>query len=225
MGGSLPHGLAGDSAEGGVEAFLDLDVLGGRVEEGGLDLEALGLVLVERLEGELALVVAEQRPQLEVVLRVQVRLHGYIILNQLQELLLQLVQVFRREEGVDESEVGVREVKVVPDFLGYEDGDHDDGAPVGGLQGDVCEGDQAVDVDEADDAAFGRELGAVVEGADEVQNLLDRRHLPQQGDPLLVKGLGSLLDVLLLAKVEQIRRVGNVSALAQVLVNRQTATG
>jgi hypothetical protein len=75
-------------------------------------------------------------------------------LNELEEFLLELIDLLGHEEGIDECEVSIREVAVIPHLLSYQKRAEDEGTPVRGLQGHLCEGDQSVDVDQADDAAL-----------------------------------------------------------------------
>ena len=84
-----------------------------------VDLQLLSITLIQRRKWELTLIVLEQGAKLEVVLGVQVGLHGDIVLNELKEFLLKLVDFIGHEEGIDEREVTVREVSIVPDLLRY----------------------------------------------------------------------------------------------------------
>lgn len=65
-----------------------------------------------------------------------------------------MVDFVCHKEWVDECEVRVGEVAVVPHLLGHQQGAEHKRAPVGGLQGQVCESNQAVDVDKANYAAL-----------------------------------------------------------------------
>jgi len=121
----------------------------------GPDLEAVSVLLRQGLEGEFFLVVLEESAQLKVILGVQVGLDSHVVLNQFEEFLLEFVDFLSHEEGVDEGEVGVREVAVVPHLLGHEKRAKDKRAPVGGLKRHLCESNQSVYVDETNDAAFG----------------------------------------------------------------------
>lgn len=73
----------------------------------GSCLEELGISLSDLLEREVLLVVLEETSQFEVVLCVQVALHSHVVLDQLKELLLEFVDFFSDEEGIDECEVGI----------------------------------------------------------------------------------------------------------------------
>jgi hypothetical protein len=76
-------------------------------------------------------------------------------LDELEELLLELINFLGHEEGVDECEIRIRQVAVIPDLLCHQEGAQDQWAPVRWLQGHLGERDQPVDIDEADDAALG----------------------------------------------------------------------
>ena len=76
-------------------------------------------------------------------------------MDELEELLLELINFLGHEEWVDEREICIRQVAVIPDLLCHEEGAQDQWAPVRRLQGHLSEGDQPVDIDEADDAALG----------------------------------------------------------------------
>ena len=117
--------------------------------------QSLALSSIEWHQREFLLVVLEKRPQFEVVLRIQVGLHGHIVLDQFKELLLELVDFGCDEEGVNECEVCVREITIVPYFLRDEEGAEDEWPPVGRLQRNLSEGNQAIYVHQADNAAFG----------------------------------------------------------------------
>ncbi len=122
-------------------------------------------------------------------------------MNELEEFLLKLIDLLCDEEGIDESEVSIREVAVIPHLLCYQKRAEDEGTPVSGLQWHLCEGDQSVDVDQADDAALRTisrhdyfievipELSTVIEGFHELENVLYTRSLSEKGDSLLVEGL------------------------------------
>ena len=68
----------------------------------------------------------------------------------------------------------------------------------------ICEGNQPIDVNQANDAAFWAELSTVVECFDEFISVVDLRHFSQQLDSLLIESLGFLLNVLLLAEKEEV---------------------
>jgi len=131
---SDPHWLAGQRSKCAIESLwsggsleLVLVVLGSKFE-------VVSILLVERLHGELLLVVLEQSSQLKVVLGVQVGLNRHVVLNQLQELLLKLIDFLSHKEGVDEREISVGKVPIVPYLLGNEQRAQEERSPVGGLQ-------------------------------------------------------------------------------------------
>lgn len=71
---------------------------------------------VEGGEWEFRLIL-EERAEFEVILCVQSTLNGDVVLEEFEELLLECVDFFCDEERIDEREVCVREVLIVPDFL------------------------------------------------------------------------------------------------------------
>ena len=83
----------------------------------GAEFEAVCLLFVDRLQGEFLFVVLEESTKLEIVLGVEVRFHCNIVLHELEEFLLKLVDFLGNEEGIDESEVRIGEVAVIPNFL------------------------------------------------------------------------------------------------------------
>jgi len=103
----------------------------------------------------LFLVLLKEGAQLEIVLCVQARLHRDVVLDQFEELFFETIQLVGHEERVDEGEVGVAEIAIIPNFLGYEERAEDEGPPVGGLKRNFCERDQSIDVDQTNYAAFG----------------------------------------------------------------------
>jgi hypothetical protein len=76
-------------------------------------------------------------------------------LDELEELLFELINFLGHEEWVDEREIRIRQVAVIPDLLCNQEGAQDQGAPVRWLQGHLSKRDQPVDIDEADNAALG----------------------------------------------------------------------
>ena len=148
--------LGGDGAECGCEPCLGLLALA--LEDvlvfAGAEFKAISLLFVDGLQREFLLVVLEECTELEVVLRVEVRFHCYVVLHEFKELLLKLVDLLGHEEGVDEGEVRIGQVAVIPNLLSYQKGAKDERAPVSWLQRHLREGYQSIDVDQADDAAF-----------------------------------------------------------------------
>jgi len=61
------------------------------------------------------------------------------------------------------------------------------------------------------------ELGAVIEGLDELEDVFNAGCLSEQGDSLLIKGFGFLQDVLFLREKEQVTLRWYLFALAYVL--------
>jgi len=188
--------------------LLLLDVL-------GPTLELLGTGGIEGNEGELILVL-EEGSKFEIVLRVEGTLHGHVVLEQLQELLLQLVDLVRHEERIDEREIRITQVLVVPHLLGHEQRTKDERSPVSGIKWHPGKGNQSVDVDETDDAALGREEGTVVEGLHEFVDVFDGGGFAEEGSPGFVELFGFFLDVLFLAEEVEVGAGGDL--LAGVLV-------
>ena len=126
------------------------------------ELEILGILLIERLHRELFLVVLEQRPEFKVVFRVQIRLDSHVVLNKLKELLLELIDLLSHEEGINEREIGISQIPVIPDFLRNEQAAQKHRAPVGWLQRHLGKGNQPINIDQTDDAALRTELRTVI---------------------------------------------------------------
>lgn len=87
------------------------------------------------------------------------------------------------------------------------------------MKWDLREGDQSVDVDEADDAAFRRELGTVVQCFDKIKYLLHRGRFSKQIDPLLIKCIWLLFNVLFLTEEEKVAVFRNLFSLSYILTH------
>ena len=75
-------------------------------------------------------------------------------MNELEELLLELVDLLGHEERVDEGEVRIGQVAVIPDFLSNQKGAKDKWPPIGRLQRHLCEGYKSVYVHQTNNAAL-----------------------------------------------------------------------
>ena len=75
-------------------------------------------------------------------------------MNELEELLLELVDLLGHEERVDEGEVRIGQVAVIPDFLSHQKGAKDKGTPIGRLQRHLCEGYKSVYIHQTNNAAL-----------------------------------------------------------------------
>ena len=110
--------------------------------------------MLQWLQRKLFLRILEERSQLEIVLGIERGLHSNVVLNQIQELLLKLVDLSCSEERIDVGKVIVGQIPIVPNFLGNKQRREDERSPVSWVQGKRGEGNQSVDIDETDDAAF-----------------------------------------------------------------------
>lgn len=183
------------------------------------------LAAIELLNWELCCVVGEEASEFEIVLGVQVRLDGYAVVQQLQELLLEGVDFFSREKWVDVSEIGVAEVTIIPHLLGNKQRAEHDWSPVGGVQWEACESNEAVDIDEADDAALGAKLGAVVECFDELVDVVNCRSFAKECQSSCIVSPWIFSDVLLLAEEEQVALTVNLPSEAHVFDHLRVYNG
>ena len=117
---SYPHWFTRKRSESTIKSLWSADLFKLLLVVFGSEFERLGILLIQWFHRELLLIIFEKSPKFKIILGVQVRFYCDIILNELQELLLELVNFFGNEEWVDEREIGVGEVAVIPHFLGYE---------------------------------------------------------------------------------------------------------
>lgn len=68
--------------------------------------------------------------------------------------MLQFVDFFSNEERIDECEICVGQIPVVPHLLCNQERAQNKWSPVSGLQGHFSKSNESVDIDEADDAAL-----------------------------------------------------------------------
>ena len=146
-------------------------------------------------------------------------------MDELEELLLKLVNFLSNKERINECKIGIREVTIVPDFLCNQKRAQKHGPPVSGLQGHFSKRNEPIDVNEADDAAFGTELSTIIQGLNEFQNILDGRRLSQQANSLAVECVWVLKDVLLLGEEEQLAVLFDSLALILVLEHLRMQNG
>ena len=83
------------------------------------ELKVVGIFLIEWLHWELLLIVFEQCSQFEIVLGIKVGFHCHIILNKFKEFLLELIYFFSDKEWIDESEICIGKISIIPNFLCY----------------------------------------------------------------------------------------------------------
>ena len=86
------------------------------------NLKSLCILLIKRLHWELLLIVFKEGTELEVIFGIQIRLDGHIVLNKLQKLLLKLIDLLCDKEWINEGEISIRQISIVPDFLGDQEG-------------------------------------------------------------------------------------------------------
>ena len=168
----------------------------------GSDFEVVGIFLVERLHWEFLLVILEKGSEFEIVLSIQIRLDSNVVLDELKELLFKLVDLLGNEKWVDECKVSICEISIIPNFLRDQKRAQKHWPPVCWLKWHLSECNEPVDIDQADNAAFWTELGAIVESLYKLLNVLNCWRLSQKSDSLAVKCIGFLENVLLLAEEE-----------------------
>mmetsp|Transcript_23064 Transcript_23064/g.55567 ORF Transcript_23064/g.55567 Transcript_23064/m.55567 type:complete len:374 (-) Transcript_23064:199-1320(-) len=129
-------------------------------------------------EREGAVLSMAEGAELEVVGRIERGGDVHVEVDQLEELLLQVVDLFQGEHGTEEGEVDVVQRAVVPHLLREDERGQEDRTPRGDEDGHLRLLDQPLDVDERDDEALGGEARAVVDRADGAVDRLLCGHLP-----------------------------------------------
>ena len=177
----------------------------------------VGILFVQWLHWEFLFVVLEKGSEFEVVLGVEIGFDSHIVLNQLQELLLQLVDLLCDEKWVNEGEISVGEVSIVPDFLGDQKRAKKHWPPICWLQRHLSESNKSIYIDQADDAAFWTELGAVVKSLNKFLYVLNSWSLSKQCNSLTVKCVGFFQDVFFLTEEKQFTLLLNLFTLILIL--------
>lgn len=111
--------------------------------------------------------------------------------------MLKLVDFFCNKEGINEGEISIGQISVIPHFLGHKERAQHEGSPIGGLKGHLSKCNQSVNVDQAYNAAFRTsndynkimvpELSTIIEGLHKFKDIFYSWSLSQQGYSLSVK--------------------------------------
>jgi len=83
------------------------------------EFKLLALVRSDGLEGELPLIPFEEGAQFKLLLGLENPFDHYVVLNYLQELRLHLGNLLSSEERLDEGEICIGELAIVPDLLSH----------------------------------------------------------------------------------------------------------
>ncbi len=101
----------------------------------------------------------------------------YRLLEQLKKLKLEHVDLIEHEKWIDECKIRIRQIAIIPDLLSHEKRAENNRSPVSLIERDACVSNEPVNVDQTNDNALGAELRAVVEGLDELVDILHTWHL------------------------------------------------
>ena len=101
--------------------------------------QILSIFFIDWFHWKFFLIVFKESSKLEVVFSVEVWLYCHVILNEFEELLLELIDLFSYEEWVDEREICVGKIAIVPYFLSDKKRAQEQWPPVGWLQRHFCE--------------------------------------------------------------------------------------
>ena len=91
-------------------------------------------------------IVFKESPKLKIVFSVETTFNRDIVLNELEELLFQLIDLFRHKEWIDKREVSIRKIPVIPNLLCNKERGQNKWPPVGGLQRHFGKRNESVDV-------------------------------------------------------------------------------
>lgn len=156
--------------------------------------------MLQWLEWELFGWVLEESSKLKVILSIETGLDCNIILDKFKELLLKLVDLLSHEEWVDEGKVRITEIPIIPYLLCHQQRAQDQWSPIGWMQWHLGKGNQSIDIHQAYDTALRTKFSTIIQSLHKLGDVVTWWGVSQKGNPLLIKLVWLLFDVLLLTE-------------------------